>query len=432
MRIVHLVAGAGQMYCGACARDAALLSELSRRGHDVRVVQLYTPMRLDRDGVADDTAVYLGGVSLYLEQTVPGYNLVSGLFRGFLDSPAVLRWAGQFAVRTQPETLGPMTVAMLSGSAGRQREPIARLQAFLNSLPQPDVVIIANSLLSGLAPHVGGKAGIPIVCGLMGEDSFIDRLPSPYREQAIDLLRANASAIDRFVAPSRDHARTMAALLDVPIEKIVPVPAGIRADGFRPAPSRQRGEPYVIGYLSSIDQRKGLDLLVDALRILVRDVHRNVKIIVAGKPLNEAYWKEIRAKVDAAWLDDRFEYVGELDFAGKVAFLERCSVFCVPSRIAESRGIAAMEAMAAGLTVVAPGNGVYPELLREGTAGILFEPEGVEELASALAWAMDNPELTAQIGANAGVIVRSKHSVETMADAAVDAYEEAIRASRAG
>jgi len=43
MRIIHLAAGAGSMYCGACARDIALVRGLIKRGHDVQIIPLYTP-----------------------------------------------------------------------------------------------------------------------------------------------------------------------------------------------------------------------------------------------------------------------------------------------------------------------------------------------------------------------------------------------------
>jgi len=47
MKIVHLVAGAGGMYCGSCLRDNALATELLRRGHDVVLMPVYTPTLTD-------------------------------------------------------------------------------------------------------------------------------------------------------------------------------------------------------------------------------------------------------------------------------------------------------------------------------------------------------------------------------------------------
>ena len=43
MRIVHLAAGAGAMYCGACTRDMSLVRGLLSLGHDIQVLPLYTP-----------------------------------------------------------------------------------------------------------------------------------------------------------------------------------------------------------------------------------------------------------------------------------------------------------------------------------------------------------------------------------------------------
>ena len=70
MRVVYLAAGAGQMYCGACARDMDMVRGLIARGHDVEVVPLYTPLRIDGEEPVETDAVFLGGINAYLQQTV--------------------------------------------------------------------------------------------------------------------------------------------------------------------------------------------------------------------------------------------------------------------------------------------------------------------------------------------------------------------------
>ena len=50
MRILYIIAGAGDMYCGSCLRDNALATALMEKGHDVLVCPTYMPLKTDRKG----------------------------------------------------------------------------------------------------------------------------------------------------------------------------------------------------------------------------------------------------------------------------------------------------------------------------------------------------------------------------------------------
>ncbi len=71
MRITHIAAGAGGMYCGACARDINLVRALIAGGHDVQVVPLYTPLRIDGDRKLPVSPVFYGGINVFLQQVSP-------------------------------------------------------------------------------------------------------------------------------------------------------------------------------------------------------------------------------------------------------------------------------------------------------------------------------------------------------------------------
>ena len=60
MKIAYIAAGAAGMYCGSCLRDNAVASALMRLGHEVTLVPLYTPLRLDREDVTG-SRVFFGG-----------------------------------------------------------------------------------------------------------------------------------------------------------------------------------------------------------------------------------------------------------------------------------------------------------------------------------------------------------------------------------
>ena len=75
-RVAYLTAGAAGMYCGSCMHDNTLARALVRRGVDIQLIPTYTPIRTDEENVAVDR-VFLGGVSVYLEQIVPGYRFLA-------------------------------------------------------------------------------------------------------------------------------------------------------------------------------------------------------------------------------------------------------------------------------------------------------------------------------------------------------------------
>ena len=263
MRLLHLAAGAGQMYCGACARDLALLRGLMAQGHDVQIVPLYTPLRIEGEDQPVVDPVFMGGLNAYLQQKFALFRkLPPGLDR-WLDNPALLRFVTKFAISTKPSQLGAMTVSVLSGKDGQQRKELERLLEYLGEQEPPDVISITNSMLSGLAPEMKRRFGKPIICGFQGEDGFIESMGEPHTSRAWELLRRNAEAVDLFIAPAAEHAAKMAEMLRLAPERVRIVPTPVDAEGYRREGARVR-EPFTIGYLSVITPIKGLDLLVTA------------------------------------------------------------------------------------------------------------------------------------------------------------------------
>ena len=93
MKIVHLVAGAGSMYCGSCLHGNTLAAALRPAGGDVLLAPLYTPLRTDERG-------HLCGASPWrrerLSPTAFGvFRHTPWMFDRLLDHPPLLRWASR-------------------------------------------------------------------------------------------------------------------------------------------------------------------------------------------------------------------------------------------------------------------------------------------------------------------------------------------------
>jgi glycosyltransferase involved in cell wall biosynthesis len=218
----------------------------------------------------------------------------------------------------------------------------------------------------------------------------------------------------------------MAEFLGVPIEKIHTVRTGLRLDRFATSTASRPRDPFVIGYLSRITPGKGLDVLVEAVRILCKDGARNVRLKVAGQRLDRRFWRSIERAVAAAGLADRFEYCGEPDLTGKLDFLRACCAFSVPSRYPEVRGLAVMEAIALGVPVVLPDLGVFTELIERTGGGSLFPAGNAERLAAELAAFIDNPHRADDLGLAGREAIRVHYSNGHMAERTLELYSTVV------
>ena len=73
----------------------------------------------------------------------------------------------------------------------------------------PDIICLSNALLVGMARKLKQEFVCPVVVTLQGEDTFLDAMPQPHRDQAWALLAERARDVDLFIAPSRYYADLM-------------------------------------------------------------------------------------------------------------------------------------------------------------------------------------------------------------------------------
>lgn len=427
MRLLHLTAGAGGMYCGTCLRDNTLAAELIARGHDVSLLPVYTPTRTDEPNVSDGH-VFFGGISVFLEQRVPLFRKTPAVLDFLWDVPAVIKAATGRGVSVDPKDLGELTVSMLKGEQGFQAKETEKLIAYLTTLPPFDLVVLPVSLLLGLAPPLERALRRPIVCVLQGEDLFLDYLTEGHRTLAQDLIRAHASHVDAFLATSDYYADFMAGYLGLARDTIHTTPIGIHLDGHDPAP-RKRHEPLTIGYLARIAPEKGLHLLAEAYRILRQEKGLPPsRLRAAGYlgPEHKPYLQDVQARLKAWGLGDEFRYVGEVTREAKIAFLKELDVLSVPSPYAEPKGLYLLEAMANAVPWVEPRHGAFPEMAQKTGGGLLFTPNDVQDLASKLLTLANDPHKAADLGRNGTEGVRMHYTAATMAERTLEVYGQVM------
>ncbi|NRA97016.1 MAG: glycosyltransferase family 4 protein [Planctomycetes bacterium] len=416
MRFALLMPGTGHFYCGSCLRDDWLGKALRARGHDVTVVPLYLPLVLE--DTASGEEIHMGGINMYLQQKTRVARWLPRWFENCLDRPGLLRWASRRGHMTDAPDLGPMTVSMLKGEHGRQAAELEKLVDWMASQERPDVILLSNALLSGMAGRLKQALDVPIVCTLQGEAPFLDSLPDPHGEEAWAALADAAAAVDAFVPVSRTYGAVVAERLALDSARVHPILNGIELADFDgdPLPLADR-DPPTIGFLARLCDDKGLPMLVDAfLQLKKKDAVPGLRLRAAGAVLQEDRdgVERARRRIGAAGFGDSFDVLPNIARTEKIAFLQTLSVLSVPACYGESFGLYLLEAMAAGVPVVQPRCGPFPEVVDATEGGVLCEPDAAS-LADALASLVTDSARAQELADRGRSAVRERFTSERMA-----------------
>ena len=429
MRILSFTGGAGSMYCGSCLRDNALAAELMRRGHDVVLTPVYTPTRTDERNVSGNH-VFFGGISVFLEQHSPIFRHTPRFLDRLWDSSWALRLATRRQIKVDAASLGDMTVSMLKGEQGYQAKEIEKLLEWLRTEPPFDVINVPYALLLGLAEPLKRELKRPVCVTLGGDDLFLDALREPHRQQSLDLIAKASTHVDAFLPVSRYYMDFMPKYLSLPAWKMRLAPLGINLDAFSPRGPRREG-PFTIGYLARIAPEKGLHALAAAyIQLRKRPGTDDTRLVAAGylPPEHGGYLDGVRASLRSAGLEGEFHYRGEVDRAQKVSFLQELDVLSVPTTYKEPKGLFVLEAMAAGVPVVQPRHGAFPEMIERAGGGLLVRPDDPDALADGIVALRTDRELAESLGKAGAAGVREHFSAQRMAERVEEIYQELRRA----
>jgi glycosyltransferase involved in cell wall biosynthesis len=428
MKIACITAGAGNMYCGSCLRDNTLAAALLDAGQDVLLIPTYTPTRTEGRNISLNR-VFLGGINVYLQQRFGLFRNTPRFLDRLLDFAPLLKLTTRWGLSVDPARLGRLTVSMLQGTNGFLRKEISRLVRFLAEEVSPDIINIPNSLLISLAPAIKAELSVPVSCTLQGEDLFLEGLEEPYRSESLRLIREHAPYVDAFLAVSDFGAQQTVEYLRIAPTRIHVVPLGIDFDGFGRGDSADP-EPFTIGYLARIAPEKGLHNLCLAYRKLVsRQGLPSSRLWAAGylAPEHKFYLADIQKKMDSWGLSGCFQYHGELDKQGKIAFLQKLHVLSVPGSYPDPKGLFLLEAMASGIPVVQPRCGAFAEIVENTGGGILVEADNPDSLAEGILQLWQDPAQRRELGAKGYEGVRTHYSATKMAQRTLEIYRSLLK-----
>jgi len=180
---------------------------------------------------------------------------------------------------------------------------------------------------------------------------------------------------------------------------------GVQGDQFSPRAARNGVRPVIT--VANLRQEKGHEVLIDAAAWL-RERHPHLQFLLVGAGPRRA---ALEAMVNARGLQQTVLFTGHRHDVA--ALLAEADVFVLPSR-SEAFPNAVIEAMAAGLPVVASAVGGLLDLIEPERTGLLVAAGDSAALADAIDRLISEPQRAARIGAAARQAVAARYSFERM------------------
>lgn len=247
------------------------------------------------------------------------------------------------------------------------------------------------------------------------------RVDFPLRGHALSRLKW-ARGPDRTVAVSRRVRDVLVAggappgrIVVVPdaVDPAAPEPADLRALAGAPA-----GAPLVLTFAALVERKGHPEILDAAARLAPREPAARWVVCGDGPLLGS-----VRAAVARRGLVSPLVYPGFVP--GARALLAGADAFVLASR-EEALGSSLLEAMAAGVPVVATAAGGVPEVVEDGRTGLLVPPGDAAALAAAVDRLLDDRALAARLAAAARAEVERRFLPGRMVAATEAAYRAAV------
>ena len=221
-----------------------------------------------------------------------------------------------------------------------------------------------------------------------------DVIVFPYANPLFKALVRRAIKRSRKVTATSECLKIAVRRLADVREEIAVIPFGIDVSRFVYV-DRHLGEGIRIGIAKTLRPKYGIDVLIDAFAVLSR-TYPHLELMIAGRGEHESTYKR---KVRDMNLTDRIRFTGFVDNSKLPDFLANIDIFVMPSvSDGESFGVAALEASATGLPVVASRVGGVPEVVLDNYTGLLVEKQNVEQLAGAIKRLIESPDLRRKMG----------------------------------
>ena len=306
-----------------------------------------------------------------------------------------------------------------------------------NGLQQVGNTISVRRLIEKLQPEVTHLFGLfsvsslgtmwvirglkNLVISVWGSDVIPGRGQETFKERVIKKYLLNRG--DCLAATSEYLASEVQKYLNLP-RNIEIVPWGVDLDMFRPIDRSTNSKMVKVGFAKRLHHLSGPDILLKAFQYARAKCDRKLMLKIAGSGPMENQLKQEAAEMGLA---DSIEWVGWLRSAEELRdFYHSVDLFVMPSR-RESFGVAAVEASASGLPVIASRFGGISEIVIHGETGLLVNTEDIEELGKAILTLAKNIALRINMGLKGRKNVEGKFDWKISITRMMEIYQKISR-----
>ena len=278
------------------------------------------------------------------------------------------------------------------------------------------------------------RDGFPVVATLhhpiaVDRRLELDQARSPIRQVTLrrwyGFLRMQARVaqqLGRIITVSESSKRDIAQHMGVATERMAVVPVGVDHERFRPLPQVARVPGRIMTTASADVALKGLVPLLEAVA-KVRTERDDAHLVVVGRPRDGS---TVPATIDRLGLEGAVTFASGVDDQRLVELYAEAAVAVVPS-LYEGFSLPAIEAMAAGVPLVATTGGALPEVVgRDGENALTVAPGDPSALATAILRLLAGPRLRERLGRAGRAHVLDRYTWAATARATVEQYRAAL------
>jgi phosphatidylinositol alpha 1,6-mannosyltransferase len=297
---------------------------------------------------------------------------------------------------------------------------VARQVEQILQITRPDVVHVQSHLALGRSLlRAAQAAGIPVLAtNHFMPENIVPHVPVARRFPALaarlawrDLEHVFAGA-DLLTAPTQRAVDLMARSTRLPPAEVIS--CGVDLDRYRAgtaagAPSISRGAGPTVLFVGRLEPEKHVDELLAAFARVPAALGARLEIVGMG-----SLRSPLEGQARALGLDGAVTFTGAIGDDALLDAYRRADLFVMPGT-AELQSLATLEAMAAGLPVVAADAMALPHLVQDGRNGYLYRPQDVDALATRVIRVLADPGLRLRLGHGSEVIAEDHALSATLA-----------------
>lgn len=291
-------------------------------------------------------------------------------------------------------------------------------------------VMHGHWVIPGGVVAAAAAPGLPLVVSLHGSDVYIAETVWPAR-RAAGLVFRRAGAVTACSADLQQRAIALGARPD----RVDVVPYGVDSNRFRPDPfvrARRRASLGIATHTplvftaGRLVRKKGFEYLIDALAKIPQEI--DIQAAIAGAGDLET---ELRRRVEAAHIDYRVRFLGNLSQDEVAAWLATADMVAVPS-VRDSSGNVdglpniVLETMASGTPLITTRAGGIGSVVDHGRTGLVVPERDAAALAQAVLTLARDPDERVRLGEAARASVMARFGWEFVAGRFEAAYDRAL------